>query len=172
MGGDFQHVPACQTASETHCVIAYSSFLRRPPADTLFGVVEGPVASLGGGAATGKNLQVLCVNPTLPVQGDQAGPLLQYSRRPPSSGPIRFGRRRLPPTPWVATPGHYSAQCRHENGFSWLQVTDGGPPGDPRELLAETLGPTFGLHLEDINLALGNLVDLVGLQSASYQLAH
>jgi Protein of unknown function (DUF3089) len=172
VGGDFQHIPACQAASETHCVIAYSSFLQRPPADTLFGVVEGPVATLGGGAATGKNLQVLCVNPTLLVQGDQAGPLLRYSRRPYRASSIRFGRRRLHPTPWVATPGLYSAQCRHESRFSWLQVTHVGPRGDPRELLAETLGPTFGLHLEDINLALGNLVGLVGLQSASYQLVH
>ncbi len=170
VGGDFRHIPACQTASETHCVIAYSSFLQRPPADTLFGVVDGPVASLGGGAATGENLQVLCVNPTLMVQGDQAGPLLQYSRRPDPASSIRFGRRRLRPTPWVATPGLYSAQCKRENAFSWLQVTHVGPPGDPREPLAETLGPAFGLHVEDINLALGNLVGLVGLQSVSYRL--
>jgi hypothetical protein len=45
-------------------------------------------------------------------------------------------------------------------------------PGDPRELLAETLGPTFGLHLYDINLALGNLVGMVALQSQVYDLEH
>jgi hypothetical protein len=70
----------------------------------------------------------------------------------------------------VATPGLYSAQCKHANGDSWLQVNDVGPKGDPRELLAETLGPTFGLHLYDINLALGNLVPMVALQAGIYGL--
>ena len=30
-GGDFQNVPACTEATETGCVIAYSSFLKEPP---------------------------------------------------------------------------------------------------------------------------------------------
>jgi hypothetical protein len=171
VGGDFQHIPACQAALETHCVVAYSTFLQQPPADTLFGVVEGPVATLAGGAASGKNLQVLCVNPTLLLQGAGSGPLLQYESTTPVPGFLSsFWQAPKAPTPWVATPGLYSAQCKHANGDSWLQVNDVGPKGDPRELLAETLGPTFGLHLYDINLALGNLVPMVALQAGIYGL--
>jgi len=32
----------------------------------------------------------------------------------------------------------------------------------------QTLGPGWGLHLFDVNLALGNLVDLVRQQTAAY----
>ena len=173
VGGDFQHIPACQVALQTHCAVAYSTFLQQPPADTLFGVVEGPVATLAGGVASGTNLQVLCVNPTLLLQGSRSGPLLQYESTTPVPGFLSsFWQAPKAPTPWVATPGLYSAQCKHTGADSWLQVNDVGPHGDPRELLAETLGPTFGLHLYDINLALGNLVGMVALQSQVYDLEH
>ena len=86
-----------------------------------------------------------------------AGPLGPLIQVPPAA------------TPWVATPGQYSGRCKQSNGVSWLQATDVGPPGDPRELLEETLGPEWGLHLYDVNIALGNLVGVVGLQSAAYQ---
>jgi hypothetical protein len=52
------------------------------------------------------------------------------------------------------------------------EIQSSAPSGDPRVQLAETLGPTFGLHLYDINIALGNLVALAGLQSLAYQVAH
>jgi hypothetical protein len=172
VGGDFQHVPACQAVWETHCVVAYSTFLQKPPENTLFGVVEGPVATLGGGPASGENLQVLCVNPTLLIQGGGSGPLLPYKSTAHFPGPFLglFVQTPSAPTPWVGTPGQYTAQCEHAGNKTWLQVANVGPPGDTRLQLAETLGPTFGLHLEDINIALGNLVGLVRVQSASYQL--
>ena len=46
---------------------------------------------------------------------------------------------------------------RAERRRSWLQVTATSAPGDPRRRPA-TLGPTWGYHLDDVNLALGNLV--------------
>ena len=73
------------------------------------------------------------------------------------------------PTPWVSLPGQYTGQCEHANGASWLQLTDVGPPEDPREKISEVLGPLWGTHLEDVNVPLGNLVNLTGLQSATYE---
>ena len=35
-------------------------------------------------------------------------------------------------------------------------------------LVSETLGPAWGYHLDDINLALGNLVNDVRLQEQAY----
>ena len=174
VGGDFQNIPACQTAVSTGCVVAYSTFLNEPPADTLFGVVQGPVSTLGGGPATGKNLQVLCVNPTLLLQNGGSGPLLPYESTTPFPGAFLglFWQTPSASTPWVSTPGQYTAKCEHSGAHTWLQVTNVGPPGDPRLQLAETLGPTFGLHLYDVNIALGNLVDLAGLQSLAYQFTH
>jgi hypothetical protein len=53
-------------------------------------------------------------------------------------------------------------------GATWLQVDADPDPGDHRPLVTQTLGPRWGLHLVDVNLALGNLVGLVGDQSAAY----
>jgi hypothetical protein len=174
VGGDFQNIPACQTAVATGCVVAYSTFLNEPPDDTLFGVVEGPVSTLGGGPATGKNLQVLCVNPALLIQGARSGPLLPYESTTPFPGAFLglFWQTPSASTAWVSTPGQYTAKCQHSGAHTWLQVTNVGPSGDPRVQLAETLGPTFGLHLYDVNIALGNLVGLAGLQSLAYQISH
>jgi hypothetical protein len=43
VGGDFQNIPACRSAGETGCVVAYSAFNEPPPADSAFGRVgAGP----------------------------------------------------------------------------------------------------------------------------------
>lgn len=68
-------------------------------------------------------------------------------------------------------PGEYSAQCEKANGASWLQLTRTAPE-DPREALLETLGPLWGTHLDDFNVAMGNLVTMVRLQARSYLATH
>ena len=40
---------------------------------------------------------------------------------------------------------------------------------DPRPIVSTSLGPTWGYHLDDVNLALGNLVSDVGLKEADYR---
>ncbi len=165
VGGDFQNVPACQSAAQTHCVVAYSSFLSEPPAGADFGRVSSPLL----GAATPEqeaNDEVLCVNPALATQGAGAGPLLRYEATTAIPGfpfPVPSA-----PTPWVSMPGQYTGQCDHANGASWLQLNDVGPAEDPREKVAEVLGPLWGTHLDDVDIALGNLVNMTGLQSATY----
>ena len=57
-------------------------------------------------------------------------------------------------------------------GASWLQLTDIGGPGDPREQVDEVLGPNWGTHLVDVNIALGNLVGTVQAQSQFDQFFH
>ena len=41
--------------------------------------------------------------------------------------------------------------------------------GDPRPTVSATLGPEWGYHLDDVNLALGNLVTDVGSEEAAYR---
>jgi hypothetical protein len=165
VGGDFQNVPSCQSASQTHCVVAYSSFLTEPPEGADFGRVNSPLL----GPATSEQIandEVLCVNPALSTQGAGSGPLLRYESTiaiPGFEFPVPSA-----PTPWVSMPGQYTGQCKHENGASWLQLNYVGPGGDPREKTAEVLGPLWGTHLDDVNIALGNLVGNTALQSATY----
>jgi hypothetical protein len=68
----------------------------------------------------------------------------------------------------VASPGLYTGHCESADGANWLQVDTIVVPGDQRPLVSQTLGPTWGLHLVDVNIALGNLVDLVRQQGAAF----
>ena len=68
----------------------------------------------------------------------------------------------------MTEPQLYSGQCRSSGGATWLQVTAPLTPGDPRKVVTQTLGPTWGLHLVDVNIALGDLVDDARTQSAAW----
>ena len=72
------------------------------------------------------------------------------------------------PLPWVAHPGLYTAHCESSGGANWLQVDTTSIPGDQRPVVSQVLGPTWGLHLVDVNIALGNLVELVRQQTAAF----
>jgi hypothetical protein len=162
VGGSFRHLPLCAAATETGCVIAYSSFGTAPPADTLFGRPGTGVSDLSGQTASAA-LQVACVNPV--TFSTAPGALLPYffSTNDPVPG-VHLG------TPWVSFPGLYTARCETIGGATTLQVTPTGVPGDPRPLVAATLGPTWGYHLYDVNLALGNLVaDVASEEGALHQ---
>ena len=165
VGGDFQNVPACRSTSQTGCVVAYSSFNEPPPADTFFGRVGAGPSS--GREVTG-DLEVLCVNPASLSGG--TGPLKLYSSTTPLPGALGelVGAVPSAPTPWVAYPGLYTAHCESAGGANWLQVDTTNIAGDQRPVASQTLGPTWGLHLVDVNIALGTLVDLVRQQAAAY----
>jgi pimeloyl-ACP methyl ester carboxylesterase len=165
VGGDFQNVPACRSSDQTGCVVAYSSFLETPPANTMFGRPDtGPEASRW----VGKDVEVLCVNPASLSGG--TGPLLPYWGTAKFPGVLGTVLRELPPvaTPWVAYPGLYTAHCESSGGTNWLQVDTVDVAGDERLVLEHVMGPTWGLHLYEVNVALGNLVELVRQQSAAF----
>jgi hypothetical protein len=164
VGGDFQHVPACRSASQTGCVVAYSSFGEAPPADSLFGRVSTSIAVQAGlEAGSAGELQVLCTNPA--ALGGGAGALEPYflTKSPsglPAASSYGTGTASTA-TPWVTYPSLYRGQCESANGASWLQVTASTAPNDARPVVQQVLGPRWGLHLVDVNIALGNLVQLV-----------
>ncbi len=173
VGGTFQHVPACTSDRQTGCVIAYSSFEQPPPADSLFGRPGQGVSQLAGaasGATSTAGLQVLCTDPAA-LSGNAPTPLTPYfPTRSLTAGLGGAGGSSAPDlaTPWVTEPRLYSGQCLSQGGATWLQVTAPLTPGDPRKVVGQTLGPTWGLHLVDVNIALGDLVADVRAQSASW----
>jgi Protein of unknown function (DUF3089) len=177
VGGSFKTVPGCRSVGEPGCVIAYSSFLKEPPNPSFFGRPESPLSALGGAPEPVEHPQVLCVNPTLPLQGPFAGPALSYYPTLNAYGghfPGLLGAVVQAPkasTPWVAAPAEYSARCEARNGASWLQLNLNNE-NDTRERIEETLGPLWGTHLVDVNVALGNLVADVGIQGAGYLVTH
>ena len=163
-GATFAHLPLCTSASQFGCVIAYSTFPSQPPADSLFGR-PGQGVSLQSGQTASAGVQVACVNPA--AIGGATGALLPWFRTGPETPP--------PPaltTPWVTYPDLYTASCESAGGASWLQVTSLAGPGDDRPVATETLGPEWGFHLDDANLATQNLVDDVRGEEHAYTAAH
>jgi hypothetical protein len=152
VGATFRHLPLCTAEAETGCVIAYSSFPGQPPPDSLFGR-PGQGVSLQSGQTATEGVQVACVNPA--AIGGGTADLIPYF---PAGPPVT--------TPWVTYPDLYSATCRSAGGATWLQVSDLTVAGRP--VVSETLGAAWGYHVDDINLALGNLVDDVSAAEAAW----
>jgi hypothetical protein len=158
VGGTFQHVPACRSATQLACVIAFSTFDQPPPGNALFGrtaiagdqVLCTNPAALGGGAA--KVDPVLPSAPFAPGTLIAAGIALLKITQPPAS------------TTWISEPGAYSAQCSGAGGAHVLQITalDGAQTATPSP------DPTWGLHLLDANIELGNLISVVHDQANAY----
>jgi hypothetical protein len=157
VGGTFSSIPACTAAGQTGCVIAYSSFYGQPPAGSQFGR-PGQGVSLMSGQSDVAGLQVLCVNPA--ALGGGTGALEPYF--------TGAAVRRRVSEPWVELPDLYTATCASAGGATWLKIGVTRAAGDRRPLVQPTLGANYGLHLYDVNLALGNLVSDVAAAEQAF----
>jgi hypothetical protein len=164
VGGDFTDIPACASAIQTGCVVAYSSFDRTPPADAVFGRIATAINPFGL-SATG-TLEILCVNPAAP--GGGTANLQPYF---PTAGLAVFLGKAAPvfdaSTPWVTFPDQYAAHCVNSGGASWLQIDRVRGSSDMRPVVSAG-SPSWGLHTVDVNIALGNLVELVRSESGAF----
>ena len=174
VGGSFQHVPLCRSASQIGCVITYASFRSTvaPPANTLFGKVPDA------------NLVAACTNPA--ALGGGSGELHAYldatGRTITSNAPAKpwVTPEQKIDTPWVSVPGLLTAKCAsNDNASGYLEVTVHGDPNDPRvDDITGDIGvgtnvlANWGLHLVDVNLAMGNLLDIVGQETKAYVAKH
>jgi hypothetical protein len=114
------------------------------------------------------------VNPAAPSGGSAelhsyfttgAAPVGQSAAAPPLVDPT-VGRIT---TPFASTPGLVTGECVEKGGFSYLEVTIHGDPSDPRaDDIGGDLTPEWGLHLQDINLVMGDMVRLVKAQRSAY----
>src|SRR5262249_4873572 len=170
VGGVFKTIPLCHSATQTGCVINYSTFRSTlpPPANTLFGRVADP------------NMTAACVNPA--ALGGGSGELHAYLD---ATGKTITSTPQIKPwtanggsidTPWVSVPGLLTAKCATNENATFLEVTVHGDPADPRvDDITGDIGSAaqplanWGLHLIDVNLAMGNLVDIVSAQAKAFK---
>ena len=169
VGSAFQQVPLCRNSKQTGCVITYASFRSDapPPANSRFGKVAGQDQIAG------------CTNPAALKGG--SGELHAYLSTRGS------GTSAASPKPWVtdgpaietpfvSVPGMLTAECVSNDKGSYLAVTVHGNPADPRtdEITGDVVTqgrvlPEWGLHLIDVNLSMGNLIDIVRDQAKAYR---
>jgi hypothetical protein len=162
LGGDvtvdahdrFDGVPACASTTETGCIVAYSSWSHALPADAMFQQVSSP------------SQHVLCVNPAAPGSSGSA-PIT-----PIFVGQLPEGIVPLPSVYdhdlFVVFPDLYTARCVQHGTRAWLLVTRIHHPGDRRPTVQQVLAPNWGLHAADVNIALANLISLVGSESRAW----
>jgi pimeloyl-ACP methyl ester carboxylesterase len=153
-GGSFTGVPACTSTTETGCVVAYSAWSRTPPADAA----EQSVSN--------RSEHVLCVNPAAPgsTSSTSITPIF-VGQVPEGIVPLRSAYDR---DLFVVFPDLYTARCVQQGTRAWLLVTRTHHPGDRRPTVQPILGPEWGLHAADVNIALANLVSLVGSESRTW----
>lgn len=167
-GGDFQTIPACHAATQFGCVMAFSTFNYGPPRDTRFG--RSPETDPGTGLPWGSNYEVLCTNPASlgPNTRQRLTTLFPSSLFPPLIGVLNIlmfgGPQPTAATTWVQPADTYSGRCQGNNGANIFFIA---PIGNAHKLNAIP-DSTWGQHLADGNIALGNVVDVVIRQTSHY----
>ncbi|MDB4944816.1 MAG: hypothetical protein JWP97_4350 [Labilithrix sp.] len=152
--GSSRAVPPCTRPRQTGCLVAYRTY-----SDEGHGERQP--------WAMAADHEAVCVNPAtldVPDAAPDATGLLAGASFPREGN---YGARLRGidgvTTPFVEWRSFYRARCvRSTNGMAWLEVTaPASPPGpvdlhDPRFRLAQ-----LGLHVLDMQLAQGDLVELV-----------
>jgi DUF3089 family protein len=173
VGGHLKSVPLCRAPDQVGCLIAYVSFRKGspPPANSLFGRGPGP------------GQRVACTNPAALAGGSGAlkpyfasnHRYIFYSSTAPLPKPWLRPSEEGIRTPSVTLPAMVMGQCREDEHGSYLEISVERALSDPR--IEDVEGDIYaswkvqgdwGLHLIDFNVALGNLVEIVGQQSRAY----
>ncbi|WP_426574094.1 DUF3089 domain-containing protein [Aquihabitans sp. McL0605] len=170
VGGDLQHVPVCTKDGEAGCVVTWVTFRSTapPPSGSFFGQPGdgGQVAACVNPAAIGGGSADL--DAYLPANSDAS--ILS------SLGTTTAGKSWVEPsagkitTPFVRLPKLVSGECQTtSDGIDYLSATlDPDTDGPRADDIPGDLTPEWGLHLVNINLVMGNIVDDVAAQAQTY----
>ncbi|HVG88507.1 MAG TPA: DUF3089 domain-containing protein [Gaiellales bacterium] len=166
VGGDFKHISGCEAPKQIGCIVGFSTFDAPVPADSKFGRVGGRLST--GDPAT---RDILCVNPAAPGGGpatlDTIFPSVPFA--PGTTIGIGTQAVGIPQpdvsTTWIEAKGAYSGTCDSSDDADALEVSglDGAP------VLNAVPDATWGLHLVDANIALGDAVNLLKRQVKAYE---
>ena len=155
-GKDFRNIPACEQQNEIGCVLAYVTFDEDspPPFNSYFGRDRRGAAGLCTNPASFVEEGKAMLNPFFPSSG-------QKLLSPESTAEVR--------TPWITYPDFILGECINDGTFSYLSVEILSDDTDPRtDDVGGRLTPEWGLHIIDMSVALGNLVDVAYSQASNY----
>lgn len=170
VGGTFQSTPLCRAADQTGCLVTYASWRDRDPpdSDAIFSdtgdtdtvaACVNPAALMGGKAI---------LTPYFP--GEVKG-VFRVALGAGSSPYVDPDAHDPIPTPYFSMPDFVQAECVQNGDYNYLEISVMADPGDPRadDFNGDFQGATgWGLHLVDVSLALGNLIELAGKQGAAW----
>jgi hypothetical protein len=149
---EFRVIKPCRAAPQTGCLIAYAAFRADSP--------PGASSAFGRNPEAGQHL--LCTNPAALAGG--TAPLTPY-----------FPSATASPTLFIAAPTLLAAACVHTAHATYLSVAVTAAPDaalraaiGADSVLFAPAPPKWGLHVLDLNLTLGNLIQIILAQSASF----
>lgn len=165
--GTLKSTPTCASATDTGCIVTYVSFRATvpPPAKSRF-------------ARAAPGMQVACTSPA--ALGGGSAPLDAYL---PTGSLIGSAPAfawsnggAAVTTPFVKLPGMISGACVVKDGASYFEATLNADPADARTddipgdvMVGAQRLDDWGLHLIDMNLALGDLIRLAEAQAAAWE---
>lgn len=163
VGGRFQHLPVCSEPRQSGCLIAYESF--RTTATPVAG------SPIGFGFAKTPGMTLACADPTK-LSGkplEMAIPLKRNLLGQPAAEPRWTTLAAKTEATFVDLPGLISVRCIKDEHGAYLAVerrSDAAGAARPDDIPGDFVmrGRRFddwGLHLVDVNLAMGNLVEIV-----------
>jgi hypothetical protein len=161
VGGTFKTIPLCRAAGQSSCVVAYETFPASspPPDDSRFTHPETP------------GMEIACTDPAA-LAGGRLDPILATQTNllgKPPLDPSWAAFVKPLDTPFVSLPGIASGHCVNGPKASYLSVSINAPPASsvwpvtpPGDLVVDgRLLKSWGWHLIDVNIAMGNLIDFV-----------
>lgn len=166
-GGALQQIPVCSKVSQTGCVIAYSTFRATspPPMNSRFGRATATVPRVA--CADPVKLSGVAMRSMLATQSNLVGApskLVDWNAMLAKSD-----------AKFINLPDLMTAQCVSEGSTHYLSLAfdpakRGQRPEDiPGDIVAnEKLWDDWGLHLIDMNIVMGNLLEIVNLQTKAY----
>ncbi|HET9949790.1 MAG TPA: DUF3089 domain-containing protein [Longimicrobiales bacterium] len=166
VGGDFQHMPLCRARTQTGCVVTYVSFRATspPPAQSLFGRTTRP------------GMVIACTNPGALAGGEAE--LRAYLTNDRTGLEPWVASGKAVETPFVRVPGMIRARCVRDEHGSYLSIRVDASEGPRTDVIGgDVMGadgrpnPIWGLHLYDMALGIGDLIDLVRVQAGVYAAA-
>jgi len=167
VGGTFKQIPLCRSASQTGCVVAHVSFRESspPPANALYGRAKTP------------NTDVACTDPVA-LSGVELRSYIPVRSNLLGQGAIQEAWIKMATqveTPFVSLPGLINAKCVNDGQASYLAVSlhpgpqDARPADIPGDMVSGgKILDNWGIHMIDVNVAMGNLLNIVRGQSAAY----
>jgi hypothetical protein len=159
VGIDTQHMPLCRDPRQTGCIVTYATFLAdEPPGpNAVFGRPRGFPLGSGEGVSG-------CTHPG--ALGGGSAPLDAVL---PSGDWVLPGSSTPIDARWVSVPGLLVAECLERDGAVYLGVTVQADPSDPRaDVLPFGSRDGWGLHMVDVNIALGSLITLAAQQISTH----
>jgi len=166
VGGTFKHMPLCTSAYQNQCIVVYATFRDTvPPAATsLFGRHR-------------EGTQAGCTNPAYLAKGStEAQAYLSAAPGGRTTTAAWTTDAPIVETPFASVPGLLTVECVSTGTHGYLELQVHANPADPRtdQIAGDiftaqgTADAGWGMHLVDVNVVMGDLLNLLDLQALTY----